>query len=191
MGTLCFKLNQWVIKGVRQSLINERADCRTINTEIAKSWVRGNTHWIIKLFKNKLFPHSTIEFLYQLWTFLSTYILVICCGLFILWILFFELVLKRKGVIAKFEASKNEYEAEQEFLSSIGALPKCEVCGQLEHTTEEHYTRNMYTNQDTNLDGVADTDVGGSLSEDIKDLKTMIKEFRKIFGRVFNIFFRK
>ena len=49
----------------------------------------------------------------------------------------------------------------------------------------------MYTNQDTNLDGVADTDVGGSLSEDIKDLKTMIKEFRKIFGRVFDIFFRK
>ena len=126
-----------------------------------------------------------------MWTFLSTYIFVICCGLFILWILFFELVLKRKGVIAKFEASKYEYEAEQEFLSSIGALPKCEVCGQLEHTTEEHYTRNMYTNQDTNLDGVADTDVGGSLSEDIKDLKTMIKEFRKIFGRVFDIFFRK
>ena len=43
-GTLCFKLNQWVIKGVRQSLINERADCRTINTEIEKSWVRGDTH---------------------------------------------------------------------------------------------------------------------------------------------------
>jgi len=101
------------------------------------------------------------------------------------------LILKRKGVIAKFEASKKEYETEQEFLSSIGALPKCEVCGQLEHTTEEHYTRNMYTNQDTNLDGVADTDVGGSLSKDIKDLKTMIKEFRKIFGRVFKNFFRK
>lgn len=113
-----------------------------------------------------------------MWIFISTYILVICCGLFILWILFYELVLKRKGVIAKFEASKKDYEAEQEFLSSIGVLPKCEVCGQLEHTTEEHYSRNMYT----------DTDVSGSLSEDIK---TVIKEFRKIFGRVFKIFFRK
>jgi hypothetical protein len=65
-----------------------------------------------------------------------------CCGLYILWAIFFELVLKREGgIIAKIEASREEYEEKQEFLSALGLQTKCEICGQEEHTTEEHYTR--------------------------------------------------
>ncbi|RJU98007.1 MAG: hypothetical protein DWC04_04640 [Candidatus Poseidoniales archaeon] len=66
--------------------------------------------------------------------------LEICVGLFIGWIFFFELIIKRK-LAPKLEASKKEYEVEQEFLSAVGLLRKCEICGQEEHTTEEHHSR--------------------------------------------------
>ena len=39
------------------------------------------------------------------------------------------------------ESSKKEYVEEQEFLSTLGLQVKCEICGQEEHTTEEHHTR--------------------------------------------------
>ena len=39
------------------------------------------------------------------------------------------------------ESSKKEYVEEQEFLSKLGLQIKCEICGQEEHTTEEHHNR--------------------------------------------------
>ena len=37
-----------------------------------------------------------------------------------------------------------EYEIEAAF----GLIPKCEICGQEEHTTEEHFTRHSGTYED-------------------------------------------
>ena len=67
----------------------------------------------------------------------------ICIGLCFGWIIFFELIIKRK-VAPMLESSKKEYVEEQEFLSTLGLQAKCEICGQEEHTTEEHYTRWNY-----------------------------------------------
>ena len=39
---------------------------------------------------------------------------------------------------------------------ALGLVPTCEICGQEEHTTEEHYTRNRAGSFDADGDGIPD-----------------------------------
>jgi hypothetical protein len=45
---------------------------------------------------------------------------------------------------------------EYEIKTAFGLLPKCEICGQEEHTTEEHNTRNAHAAIDSDGDGIPD-----------------------------------
>ena len=60
----------------------------------------------------------------------------LCIG----WIVLFEIL--KRTVFPKILNRQEELQMEYEMESAFGLLPKCEVCGQEEHTTEEHYTRN-------------------------------------------------
>ena len=66
----------------------------------------------------------------------------ICAGLCIGWVVLYE-VLKRT-VFPNILERQEELQTEYEIKAAFGLIPKCEVCGQEEHTTEEHYTRNRF-----------------------------------------------
>lgn len=66
----------------------------------------------------------------------------ICAGLCIGWVVLYE-VLKRT-VFPNILKRQEELETEYEIKAAFGLIPKCEVCGQEEHTTEEHYTRHQF-----------------------------------------------
>ncbi|MGB0476460.1 MAG: hypothetical protein ACPGJT_06550, partial [Candidatus Poseidoniaceae archaeon] len=51
-----------------------------------------------------------------------------------------ELSQEKKRLKQELEELQTEYEIKAAF----GLIPKCEVCGQEEHTTEEHYTRHQF-----------------------------------------------
>ena len=70
----------------------------------------------------------------------------ICAALCIGWIILFE-VLKRT-VFPRILQHKEEVQMEYEIKTAFGLMPKCEICGQEEHTTEEHYTRHSGTYED-------------------------------------------
>ena len=63
----------------------------------------------------------------------------ICAGLCIGWVVLYE-VLKRT-VFPNILQRQEELQTEYEIKAAFGLIPKCEVCGQEEHTTEEHYNR--------------------------------------------------
>ena len=65
--------------------------------------------------------------------------LEICFGLCIGWIIMYEIL--KRTVFPKFLQNKEQLETEYEIKAAFGLLPKCEICGQEEHTTEEHYNR--------------------------------------------------
>ena len=63
----------------------------------------------------------------------------ICFGLCIGWIVLYEIL--KRTVFPKILQHKEVLQTEYEIKAAFGLNPKCEVCGQEEHTTEEHYTR--------------------------------------------------
>ena len=63
-----------------------------------------------------------------------------------------ELSQEKKRLKQELEELQTEYEIKAAF----GLIPKCEICGQEEHTTEEHYTRNRAGSFDADGDGIPD-----------------------------------
>jgi len=78
----------------------------------------------------------------------------ICIGLCFGWIIIYEIL--KRTVFPKFLQHKEQFEMEYEMKAAFGLLPKCEICGQEEHTTEEHYTRNAHADIDSDGDGIPD-----------------------------------
>ncbi len=63
----------------------------------------------------------------------------ICAGLCLGWIIIYEIL--KRTVFPKVLQHKENLETEYEIKAAFGLNPKCEICGQEEHTTEEHYNR--------------------------------------------------
>jgi len=66
----------------------------------------------------------------------------ICAGLCFGWILIYEIL--KRTVFPKILQRQEELNTEYEIKAAFGQIPKCEICGQEEHTTKEHYTRHRY-----------------------------------------------
>ena len=66
----------------------------------------------------------------------------IFAGLCIGWIVLFEIL--KRTVFPNILQRREELQTESEIKAAFGLIPKCEICGQEEHTTEEHYTRHRY-----------------------------------------------
>ena len=66
----------------------------------------------------------------------------ICAGLCVGWIVLYEIL--KRTVFTKILQRQEELQTEYEIKAAFGLIPKCEICGQEEHTTEEHYTRHRY-----------------------------------------------
>jgi len=66
----------------------------------------------------------------------------IFAGLCIGWIVLFEIL--KRTVFPNILQRREELQTEYEIKAAFGLIPKCEICGQEEHTTEEHYTRHRY-----------------------------------------------
>ena len=75
-------------------------------------------------------------------------------GLCFGYIIIYEIL--KRTVFPKFLQQKEQLEREYEIKATFGLLPKCEICGQEEHTTEEHYTRNAHAAIDSDGDGIPD-----------------------------------
>jgi len=78
----------------------------------------------------------------------------ICIGLCFGWIVIYEIL--KRIVFPKILQDKEERNLEYEVKLALGLVPKCEICGQEEHTTEEHYTRNAHAAIDSDGDGIPD-----------------------------------
>ena len=78
----------------------------------------------------------------------------ICIGLCIGWIVIYEIL--KRTVFPKILQDKEERNLEYEVELALGLVPTCEICGQEEHTTEEHYTRNRAGSFDADGDGISD-----------------------------------
>lgn len=63
----------------------------------------------------------------------------ICAGLCIGWIVLYEIL--KRTVFPNILQRQEELQTEYEIKAAFGLIPKCEICGQEEHTTEEHYNR--------------------------------------------------
>ena len=77
-----------------------------------------------------------------------------CIGLCIGWIVIYEIL--KRTVFPKILQYQEERNLEYEVELALGLVPTCEICGQEEHTTEEHYTRNRAGSFDADGDGIPD-----------------------------------